>query len=490
MQHSFKRALFASLSFAALATATTGMAAEGITLIGYGARQKALAGADVADSRDPMSMAVNPAGIVGLPHEFQAGITLLLPNRGYDASGPLVVVAPGHVESGRPAFPVPNGGSVHPIDADSAWGEVTYGNGGINTAYGFNNIKPPIYAPNQVVPTGLPAPFPGAITLKGPLLSPTLGGPFGGGFAGIDLEQSFFSLVYARKFGPVTIGFAPTLAAQMANVQGLKTLAPYSADPYHLSDNGYDWSFGGGFRVGAQYEPLPGLRLGVAGSTPMWMTQFGKYAGAIADHGKLDVPANVSAGVAYDVTPDLTVMADWKHIFYSSVRSLGNSSFPLYPGVLGSINGPGFGWRDTDMESFGIEYRALKPLTLRLGYAHSSPMIGSKDVTLNVLAPAISIHHVSGGFKYEITKNSSIDFATVYAFRNTVSGPEAQPYAAFAYSIPAIPGVSPARAIPVGVAPKYNPSTNITAYLSGLEFSVSYSYKFDTGDTSWFPTHF
>jgi len=480
---SVRRALLASLSIAALAVPMAGQAAEGITLIGFGARQKALAGADVADSRDPMSMSVNPAGIVGLDYQYQFGLTALLPDRGYDATGPLVVVAPGHVDSGRPIFPVPNGGSIHPIDADSAWGEVSYGNGGINTAYGFNNVKPPIFAPNVVVPTGLP--FPPTITLKGPLISPTFGGPFGGGFAGIDLSQAFASLVYARKFGPVTIGFAPTLALQMLNAQGLKTLAYYSQDPYHLSDNGYDWSFGGGFRIGLQYEILPGLRLGLSGATPMFMTQFDKYAGAIAEHGKLNVPANVSAGLAYDVMPTLTAMVDWKRIFYSAVPAMGAPSFPWYPGAFGSFGGPGFGWRDTDSVAFGLECRALKPLTLRVGYNYTTPMIGPQDVTLNVLAPAITKHHASGGFKYEITKNSSIDFATVYAFKNTLSGPEAQPYAGFAYSLP-IPPFS----VPIGVAPQYNPLTKVTARLSGVEFSLSYSYKFDAGDSALIPTHF
>jgi long-chain fatty acid transport protein len=476
MQYSLKRALLASFSVAAAIAATPGLAAEGIELIGYGARQKALAGADVADSKDAMSMAVNPAGIVGLDHQYQFGMTLLLPYRGYEASGPLAVLAPGYVQSGRAVFPVPNGGSIHPIDAESAWGEVSYGNGGINTAYSVHNFKPPIFAPSLSL-------FGGLLKVPGPLISPTLGGPFGGGFAGVDLEQQFLSLVYARKFGPVTIGFAPTLAIQMLNVQGLKTFAPYSWDPYHLSDNGYDWSFGGGFRVGLQYEIIKGLRFGLAGATPMFMTQFGKYAGAIADHGKIDVPAHVSAGLAYDVTPDLTVMVDWKHIFYSAVPSLGNPSFPIYPGVIGAFNGTGFGWRDTDAEAVGAEWRATRELTLRIGYAYSSNMIGPQDVTLNVLAPAISQHHVSGGFKYEFTKNSSIDFATVYAFKNTVSGPEATPYTAFAYSILG-------TTVPVTVPPMYNPGTRITAWLSGLEFSLSYTYKFDVGDNSWIPTRF
>jgi long-chain fatty acid transport protein len=476
MQKSIPRILLASASLGAILYATPGRAADGIELIGYGARQKAVAGADVADPVDAMSMSINPAGIVGMERQYQFGGTLLLPDRGYSASGPLSVVAPGDVQSGRPVFPVPNSANVSPIDAESAWGTVSYGNGGINTAYGMGNFKPPIYAPAQL--GGL---------IPGVLVSPSAGGPFGGGFAGIDYQQEFFSFVYAKKFGALTLGLAPTLVGQSLNIQGLKTLAPYSSDPYHLSDNGYDYSFGGGFRIGLQYEIMKGLRFGFTGSTPMFMTPFDKYAGAVADHGKINVPADVTAGFAYDLRPDVTLMVDWKHIFYSAVPSLGNSSFPIYPGSLGAFGGTGFGWRDTDAEAFGVEWRATKQLTLRAGYRHTSPMIGSQDVTLNVLAPAISEHHAAGGFKYQLTKNSSVDFAAVYAFKNTLSGQEAVPYVAFAYGIPAALG---GGSIPVVVPPHYAAGTNVTASLSGLELSLSYTYKFDTGDNSWIPSHF
>jgi long-chain fatty acid transport protein len=484
MKSPLKRSSFLYFALSALLAPTPGFAAEGIELIGYGARQKALAGADIADSRDAMSMAVNPAGILGLGSELQAGATLLLPDRGYDAISydpihhPLVVVAPGHVASGQPGFPVPNAGYFRQIDADSAWGIVLYGNGGINTTYNWSNYKPPIYAPTVSIFN----PRVGPLVAPGPLVSPSWGGPFGGGAAGIDLRQSFISLDYARRFGPVTIGVAPTIAVQTLNIQGLKTLSVYSSDPSNFTDDAYDWSFGGGVRVGFEYEPFPGLRLGLSGATPMFSTSFGKYRGAIANHGELDVPAHINAGLAYDVLPDLTVMGGWKHIFYHAVHAYGAPSFPITYGSLGSDGGPGFGWRDTDMASFGVEWRAWKPVTLRLGYAYSTPMIGGQDVTLNVLAPAISRSHISGGFKYEMDKNQSFDFATVYAFKQTLSGQENEPFASFNYTfygtLGPVAGV-PLAHVPVGIAPNYNPYSKITAYLSGIEFSLSYTYKFD-----------
>ncbi|MFY9658383.1 MAG: hydrocarbon degradation protein [Methylocystis sp.] len=476
MNNPLGRHSFLYFALVALSGSSQSLAAEGIELVGYGARQKALSGSDIADSRDALALSLNPAGIVGLDPQFQFDFAGIFADRGYEATGPVVVVAPGWAQSGQPAFPVANGGAIHPIDAESAWGWVFFGNGGVNTTYGFNSYKPAIYAPNVALPT---PPFPPGMVLAGPLIAPSFGGPFGDGYAGIDLRQEFVSLDYARRFGPLTVGVAPTVAVQILNLQGLQTLAPYSGDPYHLSNNGYDWSFGGGLRLGLEYSILPNLRFGLSAATPMFMTPFGKYAGAVADHGRMDVPANISAGLAFDATPDLTLMGGWKHIFYHAVPALGNSSFPLYYGQLGSFGGPGFGWRDTDMASFGVEWRALKPLTLRLGYGYSTAMIGSQDVTLNVLAPAITHHNLNGGFKFEIDKNNSIDFSTVYALKNTLSGPEAQPYASFAYGLPFGLG-----SVPVTVPPVFNPCTKITAWLSVVEISLSWTYKFTTANAT------
>jgi long-chain fatty acid transport protein len=429
-------------AIALLATvATPALAADGYFLIGYGARQKALGGAGVADSRDAMSLSVNPAGLVDLERQMQLGLSALLPERGYSTTGLPLVVAPGDVRSGRPIFAVPNSAYAAPIDASSAWGTASYANGGINTSFDFGHFHPPA------------------------------GGPLGGGYAGVDLAQGFTSVGYAQKFGSISIGIAPTLAVQAFKLQGIKTFAPYSSDMFHLSDNGYDWSVGGGIRAGLQWRVTEQLRIGVAASTPMFMTALGKYSGLLADSGRFDIPANIIAGVAYDVTPNLTVMADWRHIFYSGVAALHNRSFPVLRNSLGTASGPGFDWRDTDSASFGVEWRATNDLALRAGYHYATNPIPSYAVTLNLLSPVINAHHISGGFSYGVTKNSSIDFAAVYAFKNSVSGFEALPQTALT---------------PLG---GYNPNARIDLWLRGLELTVGWTYKFDAGDTSWLPSH-
>lgn len=421
-------------------------AADGYFLIGYGPRQKALGGAGAADQRDAMTLSVNPAGIVGLERQFQLGMTAINADRGYTATGAPRVLAPGAVRSGRPWFPVPNSGYIQPIDANSAWSFVSYANGGINTAYDWGNFRAPY------------------------------GGPIGGGFAGVDLQQGFMSVGYAHRFdtplGSVSIGFAPTIAVQMINVQGLKMFAPYSTNPWEMSDMAFDWSFGGGVRAGLLWGITDKLRFGLGGSTPMLMTNFDKYAGLFVGAGSFDIPANMQAGLAYDILPNLTVMLDWRHIFYSAVPALGNPTNPTRYNSLGGSSGPGFDWTDVDSGAIGVEWRATPALALRTGYHYSTNPLRWRSVTVNALSPIINRHHASVGFNYAVTQNSAIDFAFVYAFKNSFTGIE---------WLPQQPG------LPFG-AP--NPRATVTPWVQGMEFTVGYNYKWDAGDHSLIPTHF
>lgn len=440
MRQFFRRSLALAVTALPLIGDPT-FAAEGYFLSGYGARQKALSGADAADSRDAMSLSVNPAGLVAIERQLQIGMTALMPERGYSTTGNPLVVAPGDARSGRPLFPAPNGGYAAPIDETSAWGLALYANGGINAAYDWGHFRRPF------------------------------GGPFGGGFAGVDLEQTFASLGYAKRWDELSIGVAPTLAIQMINIQGLNQFSVYSADITRLTDHAYDWSVGGGVRVGAQWNATEQLRFAVAGASPMFMTPFDKYAGLLADRGSFDIPANVTAGLAYDVLPELTLMADWKRIFFSSVPATGNPSFPILRSTLGLPNGPGFDWKDTDAFAFGAEWRATSDLALRAGYVHSANPVRAQAATLNILSPIIAAHHASAGLSYKVTSNSSLDFAVMYGFKNSLTGPELLPQTPL---------------FPFGA---YNPTANVTIWLRGVEASLQWTYRFDATDNSILPTH-
>jgi long-chain fatty acid transport protein len=412
-------------------------ATEGYFQYGYGARQGGLGGAGVADSRDAMALSLNPAGLVGIGRQFQMGVSLFMPYRSYTASGTTFTL-PGKYDSKDNIFGVPNMAYSQPIDADSAWGFALFGNGGMNTNW-----------PNPVNPTaGCNAP---------PPFGPGGGNSvFCGGPLGVDLMQAFMTLGYARRIGSFSFGVAPVFALQRIKVYGLSAFAGISADPTNLTNKGYDYSYGGGIRGGVQWSITPNFRAGISAQSPMWMTRFGKYSGLFAESGKFNIPGNATIGVAWDVMPNLTLMVDFKHIFYGSVASVANPMASL--GLLGMSNGPGFGWHDVNIVKVGAEWRASPSWTWRVGYAHNTNPIKSTDVTFNILAPGVVTDHITGGFAYKSSPNSTWEFAAAYAPTHSVSGPE----------------VCCTAAPPLAV----QPGSNIELEMHQFQFTFGYTYDF------------
>ena len=394
-QMRLRQILFGSIVAAATA-ATPAMATDGYFQVGFGARQSALGGAGVADSTDAMAQSLNPAGIAGLDRQMQIGGAIFMPYRGYTATGPGFVTG-GSVDSGKNFFVMPNFAYIHPLDADSALGFTVYGNGGMNTSYA--NMANPACSPGS--------------------------GVFCGGAAGVDLMQAFMSVNYARRFGSVKVGIAPTMAVQLFKAYGLGGFSALSSDPANLTNRGYDVSVGVGLRGGIEWEATPGLRFGLSGQTRMYMSRFDKYAGLFAGQGDFDIPASITAGVALDPTEDLTLMLDYQHIFYGSIPAIANSSTAAAP--FGSNGGPGFGWSDVDVFKIGAEWRANDTWTWRAGYAYSDNPISGAHVTMNILAPGVTQHHFTAGAAYKISDRDTLEFSGMYVPESTVSGIEMTP---------------------------------------------------------------
>lgn len=377
-------------------------ATEGYFQTGYGTIQKAQSGAGIANPEDAMALSVNPAGLVYVGNQATLGLTIFSPLRDVTATG-FGLLPTGKTESGSKFFLMPNMAYSHQIDAQSAWGVAVYGNGGMNTDW-------PNTAPG--VMCGFMPPNRGT-------------GLFCGGASGVNLEQMFITAGYARRMGDFSVGVAPVMAIQKFRADGLEAFAPFSADPSNLTNRGDDWAYGAGVRAGIQWNLQPGLRFGLSGQTPIWSTKFRHYAGLFADGGSFDIPGNVTVGLAWDVMPALTLMADYRHIFYGGVAAIANSSAglgnPASP--LGSSNGPGFGWHDVDVISIAAAYKATKDLTLRAGYSHNTNPVRSQDAMFNIFAPGIVTDHLSAGLSWQVTKSSGIDFAFGYVPRSDLTGP-------------------------------------------------------------------
>jgi long-chain fatty acid transport protein len=384
-------ASIAAATLSLLMASTAAQATEGYFALGYGPGQRALAGAGVARGSEPMSAAVNPAGVASVGKQLQLGFQLFAPFRGYTGTGTGFVPS-GSVTSKENLFPIPNISYNLPLENGAVFNFSAYGNGGMNTTY----------------PTGLGG----------------CGSVYCGGRAGVDLTQLFLSATYARKVGAISYGIAPTIAIQRFGATGLGAFSAISVDPAHLTDTGYDMSYGYGLRAGIEVEVSPTFQLGLAGQTKMRMTKFKKYAGLFENGGDFDIPASITAGLAWKARPDLTVLADYQRIFYSGVGAVGNANTA---GPLGAPGGAGFGWDDVDVVKLAVEWQESDRMTWRAGYAYVSNPIGPEDVTLNIIAPGIVKHHLAGGGSYRIDDRNTLDFSVDLALHNSISGPETTP---------------------------------------------------------------
>ena len=269
------------------------------------------------------------------------------------------------------------------------------------------------------------------------------------------MTQSFYSVAFAKEISQgLSVGVAPLIAYQQLKVEGGSAfptlLAGISADPANFSDRGTDSSWGGSVRGGLEWKIAPGLRVGVAGHPRIFMTKFDNYRGLLPQQGDLDIPATIQAGVAYDMGPNITLMADYKRIWFSSIATLHNPS--TFPAQFGSNNGPGFGVQDVDVIKLGAEWRTSPKLTLRAGYSYNTPPIKSRDADINIITLGVVQHHITGGLKYQLTQNWDVEFAAMYAPKASVSGTEL-----------------------------FVPPRSVEIEMSQLEFTVGAVYRFGGG---------
>jgi len=351
----------------ALLLATPAVATEGMFALGFSTNQRAMGGTGVAYGYEAMSAAVNPANAANVGRQFQMGLDIFSPRRGFTVGG-------ADFDSGSNYFPAPNLSYNLPLANGNVFNISMYGNGGMNTDYPAGSLGP--------VPVG------------------------------IDLSQMFISATYAGTSGNLSWGIAPTLAIQTFKGQGLGGFGVTGVDR--------DWSYGGGLRAGITYKASPTLTLGLSGQTKMYMSKFDEWATLFENAGSFDIPASITAGLAWQAQPNLTLLVDVQRIFYSGNPAISNSGAILLP--LGSAGGPGFGWDDINVLKLGVEWKANDRMTWRAGYAYSENPLGPEDVFFGTLAPGVVTHHLTVGGTYAISERNEIDFAIEYAPKNSVAG--------------------------------------------------------------------
>ncbi len=385
--------LIGLMAVAGFALPGAAMATNGYFSHGYGMKAKGMGGAATAMADDAFGGANNPASMVFAGDRLDLGIDLFSPKREASRSGSMPTLN-GTTDSDSNYFGIPEFGYNKMLNNNLSLGVSVYGNGGMNTDYPAGQYNCGAGAANMMC---------------------------GNTSLGVDLMQLMIAPTVAFKIAPNhSIGISPLIGYQRFKAEGLQAFTPASSSPNNLTNKGYDDSFGYGVRIGYMGKITPAFTIGAAYATKMNMQKFDKYKGLFAEQGAFDIPENYNLGIAYQVTPALTLALDYQRINYSGVKSISNPSTNMAP--LGSSGGPGFGWQDVDVWKLGAAYQYNKQWTLRAGYNHGDNPIQARDVTFNILAPGVVKDHATLGVTYLTPTGNELTVSYMHAFENTVSG--------------------------------------------------------------------
>ncbi|MBF0183198.1 MAG: outer membrane protein transport protein [Magnetococcales bacterium] len=405
MKINVKLTVYTSTLFCSLLLSVSAQATNGYFATGYGTANKSLAGAGVALPQSSMDTALNPALMVHVGNRMDAGVALFLPARGFTANQPsgggLTPTIPvGTHEKDDDFFLVPHLGWNKMLDNESSIGISIGGNGGMNTDYSlavFRNFANPADS------------------------STTASDP-----TGIDMAQLFVGFNYAKKINQEhTLGVAPILAFQRIQVEGLQPFKPYSASPNAVTNNGYDYSYGGGAKIGWYWTPAEMFAFGASYQSRLYMTPFDKYKGLFAESGHFDIPPLYQVGIAIKPTTDLSFAFDVQRILFSEIKAVGNNNgVAMAPGsiILGTDNGLGFGWNDMTIYKLGVQWRATPEWTMRAGYSKSNEVIPGQQALFNILAPATVTDHVTFGFSWTMDEKNSLNLSATHAIEKRING--------------------------------------------------------------------
>ena len=430
------------------ATLYTVLAADGFATNGYfthgvGTHNKAMAGAGDASPTMAIDTANNPASGVLIDQQWNVGLSIFSPNREYTLSGSQYMgqggsftlqsspsQVAGTVESDNNFFPIPYIAYNWRINDESALTFSFYGRGGMNTEY---NGAAATFDPDG----------------PGPAPVMTLDGTYGFGKAGVDLMQAFFDISYSRQLGNLSLGFAPVIAYQMFEADGVGTFAPYTKTyansymttgmpqmPQNLSNKGSDSSAGIGFKLGSVWAASDQVSLSLAYQSKISMGEFDDYSDLFAEAGSFDIPASARAGISFRPKPNLGYHIDVEHIFFSDVDSVGNPLANVMgcptagmggmnvENCLGGNEGFGFGWDDMTVIQLGVDWSpsGSPNTTWRFGYSYGEQPIQSADATINIIAPAVIEQHFTAGCAFERDNGHEFSISVMYAPENSVTG--------------------------------------------------------------------
>ncbi|MAQ40338.1 MAG: transporter [Mesonia sp.] len=240
----------------------------------------------------------------------------------------------------------------------------------------------------------------------------------------IDLQAIYIQPLIAYKItdnlsvggGPIfvtgSVNFNRNLNRTLTNEEGKRSNVEIDASGV----TNFGWS------VSAMFSPIDSLRIGVNYRSEIILKAEDGDAtfsnvpnsplapvsnGTVAFNAELPLPAELAIGASYEFDKWLFAF-DYNRTFWSVYESLDIDFIP--DDIPDSINPRNY--KDSSTYRFGVQYKALDNLALRLGYYYDQSPVQSGYFAPET--PRNDSQGYTGGFSFDITPKIAIDASFVY----------------------------------------------------------------------------
>lgn len=396
-----------------IAVPTSVFATNGMFLIGTGTKSRGMGGVGITQSHDIMTSAANPATMSQLKkNRFDIGGDIFIPKAtATQGEAPYTLTEeskPQHATIAEGVYVMPNLGMGW-VNDEWSYGFTMAPVGGGGSRYNTNLFNCANSSPNNC-----------------------------SDILGVDLMVMNINPTIAYKINKQhSVGATLIIGIQQFQAYGLSEFSKFteSGTSEYLTNNGLDYSYGAGIRLGWLGTFMDDkLTLGAEFTSQTYMSKFDKYKELFAEQGSLNTPGNVGLGIAYKATDELLVAMDINYIMYSGVAAISNagpnigpgSAFPVSSEVngLGNDEGLGFGWSNQIVYKIGLVYDLNPQWTLRGGWNYAkSPIDESTDILFSTVAPAVTQNHLTLGGTYTFKNEMELSFSYIHAFEFEQYGP-------------------------------------------------------------------
>ena len=230
-----------------------------------------------------------------------------------------------------------------------------------------------------------------------------------GGFGHLESDYMLLQvgLTYAYEISDkFSIGIQPTFNYGALELLPNPLSAPDPAKGYPTSDQSS--AFGYGAQIGMFYDSKAGFKLGASYKTPQYFDDF-EFKNTYLDDTsapenkfRMDYPAMVSIGTGFSKGV-IDIALDYRYVFYSTTEGFEAKGWT----PTGSVKG--FGWSDISIVSFGIQYKGINKLPLRVGYTFNTNPIDEELAFFSVPATAVIKNAFQIGVGYEFSDRFTLN---------------------------------------------------------------------------------